>query len=341
MPVKRLFITTLLIMAALFSSSCAAVDTAASTSGGTQKGEAAMLKTITPDTSILTVMNEPSFKEFGQFLFPTDFYTPTPGIKVSDAGSLLPYHTHINASDSCNVLNYLLNRARSGQRVFYNIYSEEARKLNPELEKTGLFFFRGRPDAPFAVICAGGGFAYVGSIHESFPHALELRKKGYNAFALLYRTGSAQKACDDLAAALTFIFKNAAALNINTNSYSLWGGSAGARMAAYLGSYGAEAFGGAALPKPAAVIMQYTGHTDYTPDDPPTYACAGENDGIASWRTMQRLLDNLNRLGIETEFHKYPHLGHGFGLGRGTSAEGWLNDAAAFWQRQIDKQKSN
>ena len=341
MPVKRLFITTLLIMAALFSSSCAAVDTAASSSGGTQKGEAAMVKTITPDTSILTVMNEPSFKEFGQFLFPTDFYTPTPGMKVSDAGSLLPYHTHINASDSCNVLNYLLNQARSGRRVFYNIYSEEARKLNPELEKTGLFFFRGRPDAPFAVICAGGGFAYVGSIHESFPHALELSKKGYNAFALLYRTGSAQKACDDLAAALTLIFKNAAALNINTNSYSLWGGSAGARMAAYLGSYGAEAFGGAALPKPAAVIMQYTGHTDYTPDDPPTYACAGNNDGIASWRTMQCRLDNLNRLGIETEFHKYPHLGHGFGLGRGTSAEGWLNDAAAFWQRQIDKQKSN
>ena len=177
MPVKRLFITTLLIMAALFSSSCAAVDTAASTSGGTQKGEAAMEKTITPDTSILTVMNEPSFKEFGQFLFPTDFYTPTPGMKVSDAGNLLPYHTYINASDSCNVLNYLLNQARSGRRVFYNIYSEEARKLNPELEKTGLFFFRGRPDAPFAVICAGGGFAYVGSIHESFPHALELRKK--------------------------------------------------------------------------------------------------------------------------------------------------------------------
>lgn len=77
-----------------------------------------MEKTITSDTSILTVMNEPSFKEFGQFLFPTDFYTPTPGIKVSDAGNLLPYHTHINASDSCNVLNYLLNLARNGRRVF-------------------------------------------------------------------------------------------------------------------------------------------------------------------------------------------------------------------------------
>lgn len=180
---------------------------------------------------------------------------------------------------------------------------------------------------------------YVGSIHESLPHALELSKKGYNAFALQYRTGSAQAACEDLAAALTFIFKNSSTLGVSTGCYSLWGGSAGARMAAYIGSYGAAAFGDAALPKPGAVIMQYTGHSNYTPDDPPTFACVGEKDGIASWRTMKRRIDNLNALGIDTEFHKYPNLGHGFGLGIGTTAEGWLDDAAAFWQKQIDKNK--
>jgi hypothetical protein len=30
------------------------------------------------------------------------------------------------------------------------------------------------------------------------------------------------------------------------------------------------------------VIMEYTGHTDYTKQDPPTYACVGEDDGIAN-----------------------------------------------------------
>ena len=34
---------------------------------------------------------------------------------------------------------------------------------------------------------AGGGFVYVGAMHDSFPAALELTKKGYNAFALIYR----------------------------------------------------------------------------------------------------------------------------------------------------------
>lgn len=84
----------------------------------------------------------------------------------------------------------------------------------------------------------GGGFAYVAAMHDSFPHALELSKSGYNAFAVIYRPGW-QTAYRDLASALSFIFENAYALGVDTDGYSLWGGSAGARMAAELGSYGA------------------------------------------------------------------------------------------------------
>lgn len=113
------------------------------------------------------------------------------------------------------------------------------------------------------------------------------------------------------------------------------GGSAGARMAAYLGSYGPVEFGGDDLPRPGAVIMQYTGHADYTKNDPPTYASVGENDGIASWRTMENRIKGLSALGIDTEFQKYPNLLHGFGLGIGTSSEGWINNAIAFWQKQM------
>ena len=34
------------------------------------------------------------------------------------------------------------------------------------------------------------------------------------------------------------------------------------------------------------------------------------------------------------EYRKYKILGHGFGLGTGTSAEGWVADAIQFWGRQ-------
>lgn len=106
-------------------------------------------------------------------------------------------------------------------------------------------------------------------------------------------------------------------------------------MAAYLGSYGSAAFGGEDLPRPGTVIMQYTGYSEYTENDPPTYVCVGENDGIASWRTMENRLERMAALGIDMEFHKYPGLSHGFGLGTGTVAEGWIGDAVAFWEKQM------
>ncbi|MCM1382282.1 MAG: alpha/beta hydrolase [Muribaculaceae bacterium] len=158
-----------------------------------------------------------------------------------------------------------------------------------------------------------------------------------NAFALIYRPG-AQTACEDLARAITFIFEHADELEIDTSDYSLWGGSAGARMAAWLGSYGAEYFGGKALPRPAAVIMQYTGFSEYSENDPPTYVCVGDSDGIANWRTMKSRLDNMSALGIATEFYVYEGLGHGFGIGTGTSAEGWLEDAVSFWEKQFGEE---
>ena len=67
-------------------------------------------------------------------------------------------------------------------------------------------------------------------------------------------------ASQDLAAAVSYISRNAATLGVCTNGYSLWGSSAGARMAG---------------------------------------------------------------------------LGHGFGLGKGTSAEGWVWGAIRFWETSL------
>ena len=43
----------------------------------------------------------------------------------------------------------------------------------------------------------------MGAMQDSCPHALEISKRGYNAFALIYRPG-AQTACEDLARAVSF-----------------------------------------------------------------------------------------------------------------------------------------
>lgn len=285
----------------------------------------------TVDTPISDVMNDPVFGEYGRLIFPVDS-----GYYSGDIlGELrLTWYNYIDPEETVEIVNSLHDRAQAGETVFYDIYTDEEKAEDPEKEDTGMFFFKGEPGEKFAVCNAGGGFAYVGAMQDSFPHALELSKKGYNAFALIYRPG-AQTACEDLARAISFIFDHAEELEVDTDCYSLWGGSAGGRMAAWLGSYGPTAFDGEDLPQPGAVVMQYTGHSDYTENDPPTFACVGERDGIASWRTMEGRLQAMSELGIPTEFHHYPGLPHGFGLGTGTVAEGWLDEAVAFWEAQM------
>jgi hypothetical protein len=44
---------------------------------------------------------------------------------------------------------------------------------------------------------------------ESFSIALALSKQGYNAFAVRYHIGGERIACEDLAAAISYIFANA------------------------------------------------------------------------------------------------------------------------------------
>ena len=290
--------------------------------------------TFTPvdrDTPIQAVMDNPIFRDYGRLLFPVESGWWS-GETLEDLR--LTFYSHIDPEATVAVINNLGTRAASGETVFYDIYTAEEKARDPAKADTGLFFFRGEAGAKTAICNAGGAFAYVGAMHDSFPHALALSQRGYNAFALIYRPG-AQTACEDLARAIAFLHENAAALHIDMAGYSLWGGSAGARMAAWLGAYGTEVFGEAAWPRPAAVIMQYTGMSEITGNEPPTYSCVGTRDGIASWRVMKQRTARIRAQGTDAEIEIFEGLAHGFGLGTGTVAEGWLDHAVSFWERQL------
>lgn len=289
---------------------------------------------IATSTTVGEIIADPAFGNFGRLLFPVD-RTVTEDMTLADVSSsgVYVWYSELRQEKTVEIIQSLKNRAQSGEQIFYSIYSETEIAADKSKADTGLFFFGGDAGAPFAIMNAGGGFAYVGAMHDSFPHALEVSKKGYNAFALIYRPDYAY---EDLAQAIAYIYDHAEELQVATKNYSLWGGSAGARMAATLGNAEVlSSFDLQHIPQAAAVVMQYTGYTALSSSDAPTYACVGTNDGIASWQTMQVRLKNLQALGINTEFHAYNGLGHGFGLGTGTTAEGWLDDAVAFWERQM------
>lgn len=82
--------------------------------------------------------------------------------------------------------------------------------------------------------------------------------------------------------------------------------------------------------------MQYTGFSEVTGEEPPTYNCVGTNDGIASYRTMQQRINRIRANGTDAEIEIFDGLPYGFGLGEGTIAEGWINNAINFWERHMD-----
>lgn len=291
---------------------------------------------LTISNTVKDVVEHEAFNGFGQFILPAERIYDG-GMRLADVARLLPYHNYVTGEEAVETINTMIDHVHAGNRLFYDIYSDSDKQADLRKNNTGLFFFRGEPGRPFAIVCPGGGFSYVGAIHEGFPLAIALSKMGYNAFSIQYRTGGAQVACEDLAQAIDFIIRHADELQVAIGDYSLWGGSAGARMAAYLGSYGTQGFIGIEHARPAAVIMGYTSHSDYTADDPPTYALIGDNDAIASASVMQQRVNNLQALGIDAEFHQYPNLRHGFGLGTCTSAEGWEKEAVRFWERHISR----
>ncbi|MBO1307418.1 alpha/beta hydrolase [Enterococcus sp. 669A] len=323
------------ILVLLYSRGEASNPTMTNSSGEVtnQSGENGLL---TVNDRIGDMTDHPAFDGFGQLLLPWDNRTVDADMPLTQMDQLMPYHGQINPENSVAAVNHLIEEQQNGQRIFYPIYAEEEMAGNPQKRNTGLFFYRGEADAPYAVVAPGGGFSYVGSLHEGFPYAMEISQAGYNAFVSKYEVGNERIATEDLARAISFIEDHAEELEVSTEDYSLWGSSAGARMVANIGTNGVAAYGGDARESPATIVTAYTGHRNYGEEDTPTFAVVSEDDPIASADTMRTRIQNLQDSGVNAEIVTFNRVGHGFGLGIGTEAEGWEDQAMAFWQNQIE-----
>lgn len=161
----------------------------------------------TLSSTVGDVVSDPYFEDFGYLLFPVErSVSEDMTLEEISSSSVYIWYHYIDPDKTVEIIQALHDQARAGEPVFFDIYSEEERAADPSKEDTGLFFFKGEPGEKFAVLNAGGGFMYVGAMQDSFPHALELSKMGYNSFALIYRPDDPYT---DLAQAIGFIHDHA------------------------------------------------------------------------------------------------------------------------------------
>ena len=274
-----------------------------------------------------------------------------------------------NADNVAEGLDYLSEQCRSGNK-FYDIWTETDIQTDTSKKGTTLVAYPIKNKSKFVLLCAGGAYMAVSSMVEAFPVAKRINELGYSAFVLKYRTGEhalAPNPMEDIAQAVRFILNHAEEFNVDTEDYAVAGFSAGGHLVASFGtdSIGYQNYG---LPKPGALILAYPvitmmekahpGSRDnllgkeninnqellrkysieqqVTANYPPSFVWQCDQDKEVPIDNSQMMVKALKEKGIACEYETFPSDAHGWGEGKGTSAEGWIERAIDFWQKNIE-----
>ncbi|MGW0197503.1 alpha/beta hydrolase [Nonomuraea sp. NPDC003201] len=302
---------------------------------------------VSVDSSFAHIADHPAFKGFGDYVVPWEAGFTATLTRPLAVKKLAPYLGAWDPQTMVDGVNFLIDEINAGRKLYYKLYDESEIAADPSREAAGLFFIPGDAGAPVAFVTAGGGFDSVASIQEAFPHAKALHALGYNVFVLKYRVGAQEgdaapdkldrirRANGDMARAMSYIERHADEWHVSMDGYSVWGSSAGGRLATLWGSdsdLGAKAHG---FDKPAAIVAAYAGITtslEYSASFPPYFVTVAQDDNVISVSQLDAVVGELRSLGVQVQYEKVKSGGHGYGLGMGTAAEGWFDKAVAFWR---------
>ncbi len=320
---------------------------------------------ISTNTKLKDLMKFPEFGNAGKYIL----YTPGLMGMLMGGMTLAKQEAAGWNHESIEVgLSRLKEAVKEGQVVF-PVYQDSECSDDKQKKDVNVIFFKKTEDhgkKPFVILCAGGAYASVCSAVEAYPVMARFNELGYDAFALTYRVGGKgllPKPLDDLAAAVKMILSKRESFSVS-EEYIVGGASAGANLISLFGTdnHGWKSYG---LPKPKALIPIYTfiNHTlcgnspvmkfclnimfgkkpsnekvlEYdvdahmSKDYPPCYIVCGKDDSTVPPANSEKLKKCLDELSIPAILEEGEHAEHGFGDGRGTSVEGWIDRADAFF----------
>ena len=292
--------------------------------------------------------------------------------KLNENKTLLEYAGAPQAEDCAAALNLAIENYNRGVQVTWQLYSREEIAEDPSLGAAQLYYFPAeQPNAKYVLSIGGNGDITTGIMGEAMAAVPELHEKGYTVFVLRHRIfmdAGDDAPIQDAKAALKLINDNAEQFGVQREDYALLGFSSGGQILSLLASeneqYGCRSIG---VHQPAALLLAYpvnnffelkpvysaimdTGSFDrhfywlnisdvVTAGFPPTYYWCSKDDAILkamNWDAQCPLLEEaLTRAGVPHEGKYYDGVPHAVGTAHGTAAEGWLDDAIAFWESHM------
>lgn len=323
---------------------------------------------ITPQTTMGEIRSNPSIAGSGLWTYAKE--QKLQGAEnLLNGQTLEKYVGSWVAQDCADGLNLLIENYNAGVQITYKIYSEQEIAEDSSRNDAEIYYYpASTPNAKYALILSGNVVTRTAEVKECVSTAYQLHQMGYAAFVMRYRIypdNDQNAPLDDIAQAVQYITDHAQQFGVQAEDYAVIGHSAGGQLT---GMFGSDALGykNYGLLKPGALILAYpiVQYAEVTPayrlgvdglscgkfyyeysvadviteGYPPVYFWYGKND-----TTLMMLCWNLQEpaLAKALQANQVPHkqvvyndAPHGIGLGRGTDAEGWLNDAVAFWEAQ-------
>lgn len=328
-----------------------------------EQGEA----NITPQTTMKELRENPSIKGSGYYTYCREML-PIESLYWQNK-TLAQYAKPELVEDCAQAMNLVVENYNNGVQVTWQIYTPEEIEANPSLGGAQLFYYpASTPGGKYALVVPGNGNGVTSEMEEGGSAAYQLHEMGYTVFVLRYRIGldaTDNAPLEDLGRAIQFITANAQQFGVQTEDYALVGYSSGGQIA---GIFGGKELGypNYGVPKPGALLLAYPinnfyetkllyhvlldtdalerRYYDYNISDcvdadyPPTYFWYGQDDilliAFNYWQQGPALHKALETYGVPYKESVYRHAPHGVGIGEGTDAEGWVQEAIAFWEEQ-------
>ena len=325
---------------------------------------------LTPKTTMKQLRETPSIKGSGLYTYVYIWERDCDLLRHSKDNDTMEQVIGTESVNSCVAgMNYLIETYNAGTQITYKLFSPEEIAQDASRDRAELYYFPAeQPGAKYAVVLSGNALFYSGEMRGGVSTAWELHQQGYAVFALRYRIGldaTDNAPLEDLGRAIQFITANAQQFGVQTEDYALVGYSSGGQIA---GIFGGKELGypNYGVPKPGALLLAYPinnfyetkplyhvlldtdalerRYYDYNISDcvdadyPPTYFWYGQDDilliAFNYWQQGPALRKALETYGVPYKESVYRHAPHGVGIGEGTDAEGWVQEATAFWEEQ-------
>lgn len=278
------------------------------------------------------VIDFPQFKGFAHLMMPISSMSDL-SVHLADLFKIMIVHHNVYATNTIESLNFMAHEVDLGRQIYYPIYDEGKIREDGSCKDSGVFFLRGPENAPFALIVPGGNDYYSAVIHEGFPLAINLNRRGYNVFVLSYRKRSVAVGSDDLANTIDYIIENHDKFKVSPRGYSLWGAGIGCQVILNV-TQNLYHRRGCDYDKSVTNVYEYPIAYHSGKNDVPTVFVVGEMDNIVNKTVLKSAVLNLKKMSMDSMYISVPRYGHAFGLGIerfSMSSTDWITKTVEFW----------